>query len=412
MLELIKNLGGEKEKMDKKTKNSVLGILFVVLAISTTSATPMLHFVPQDSSVVGYCNGTVVDVRLSLSEGDTLIDFGQFGISYNPLCGNITDRNLNTDILTGVDPSWASWNSPPLGLGSEKPCWGYGMDWIIFDFWIPKTGPSDELIGNFTIHCNSTNLPCTNYLNFTCMQGCSQGCIYIWDSSDNELAYSVVNGTFLCGEAGDPGIADHVVISEVQIGGATAKDEFVELYNPTNAQVSLEGWYLTKKTSGGTEGNLLAGFPDTSIPAHGFFLITPQSNYTGSVTADATYSQTTNSIAADNTVILYSDNKITVVDKVGFGDAADNETLSYPDNPGDNKSLQRMINATIKEGGYGPAWDTNNNSADFFTQAEPSPQNLEFGPVAPIPELDTLVLLMTGMVALVGYVIVKKGRKG
>jgi predicted extracellular nuclease len=224
------------------------------------------------------------------------------------------------------------------------------------------------------------------------------------------LPFETKNGTFTCGEAGEPGIADHVVISEVQISGATAKDEFVELYNPTNAPVSLNGWYLTKKTaSGSTERNLLAGFPATSIPAHGFFLITHQSNYTGSVVADATYN-TTNSTAADNTVILYSDNKITVVDKVGFGAAMDNETLSYPGNPGDNKSLQRKINATIKEGGYGPAWDTGNNSADFFIQTS-NPRNSATS-LPPIPELSTLMLLTSGLVTLVGYVIVKKGRKG
>ncbi|KAF5414011.1 MAG: hypothetical protein C5S38_05290 [Candidatus Methanophagaceae archaeon] len=213
-------------------------------------------------------------------------------------------------------------------------------------------------------------------------------------------------------EGGAPGIADHVVISEVQVGGATANDEFVELYNPTNAPISLEGWYLTRKTASDSEGNLLAGVPAKNIPAHGFFLITPQSGYTGSVAADATYSQASNYITPDNTVLLYSDNKITLVDKVGFGAAVDNETKSYPTNPPNDESLQRKINATIDGDGYGPAWDTNDNSDDFFKQTTPSPQNAASGPVAPIPELNTLVLLTTGLVALMGYVIVKKGRKG
>ena len=88
------------------------------------------------------------------------------------------------------------------------------------------------------------------------------------------------------------------------------------------------------------------------------------------------------------------------------------ENAPYPTNPGNNESLQRKINATIEGDGYGPAWDTNDNSADFFKQTIPSPQNSASGPVAPIPELNTLILLMTGLVALMGYVIVKKGRKG
>ena len=206
------------------------------------------------------------------------------------------------------------------------------------------------------------------------------------------------------------GIANHVVISDVQVEGATANDEFVELYNPTNIPISLSGWYLTKKTSGGNEQNLLADIPiGKSIPARGFFLITPQTGYTGPVTADTTYSQTSYFIATDNTVILYSDNKITVVDKVGFGDAVDNETLSYPTNPPDNKSLQRKINATLNESGsYGPAWDTDNNSVDFFIRTNPNPQNSSAEPVPPIPELNTLILVSSGLIALVGYVLLRR----
>ena len=66
--------------------------------------------------------------------------------------------------------------------------------------------------------------------------------------------------------------ADHVVISEVQIGGATANDEFIELYNPMGSPISLEGWYLTKKVSSGSENNLLSGFPDKNISAHAYDL--------------------------------------------------------------------------------------------------------------------------------------------
>lgn len=232
--------------MDEKLKFGVLGILFVMLAVSTASATPTLHFVPQDSSVVGYCHETVVDVRLNLSAGDTMIDYGKVGISYDPSCGNITDRNFNTVILTGVDPSWSSWNSQFLGPGRDKPCWGYGMDWIVFDFWIPKTGPSDELIGNFTIHCNSTNPPCTNYLNFTCMQGCLQGCICIWDFSDIAVSHSVVNGTFTCEASPAPNVV--VTVNNASFGTMLAG-------NRQELNVSL-----TLNNTGTVDANITAVF--------------------------------------------------------------------------------------------------------------------------------------------------------
>src|SRR3989344_2714382 len=68
-------------------------------------------------------------------------------------------------------------------------------------------------------------------------------------------------------------LATYVVISEVQIGGGVADDEFVELYNPTESSVDLSGWRLTRKnTAGTTENNLVASLSG-SIPAHGYFLI-------------------------------------------------------------------------------------------------------------------------------------------
>lgn len=183
-------------------------------------------------------------------------------------------------------------------------------------------------------------------------------------------------------------LAIHIVISEVQIGGATAGDEFIELYNPTNSPVSLLGWKLTRKTSGGTEENLVssAGFSG-SIASHGFFLITPQTGYMGGTTADLLYSQASNSIAANNTVLLY-DSLNTVVDKVAFGTGTDPEGSVFSANPSANSSIERKANssstsATMAIGGAdefaGNGEDTNNNNADFVSRAASQPQNSSSG---------------------------------
>jgi hypothetical protein len=125
--------------------------------------------------------------------------------------------------------------------------------------------------------------------------------------------------------------ADHVVISEVQVGGATAKDEFVELYNPTDTAVDLSGWRLTRKpASGASEPNIVSSISGTIAP-YGYFLIA-HPDYDGAVSYDLVYSAVSGGIAADNTVTLYSDAGVTVVDKVGMGSAGDFETATK-DNP-------------------------------------------------------------------------------
>ncbi|MDD5071739.1 MAG: lamin tail domain-containing protein [Patescibacteria group bacterium] len=206
---------------------------------------------------------------------------------------------------------------------------------------------------------------------------------------------------------------DHLVISEIQIAGATATDEFVELYNPTSNLINLNGYRLSRKTGGGNPFNLLTTFPNVNLPAKSFFLITHPSGYDGAVSADAVYS-TTQSIAADNTVILYSDAGETVIDKVGFGSASDFETAAYPENPAADQSLERKAAfsataATMGSGGehewQGNGYDSDNNSNDFIVRSIPQPQN-SFSPTEPrndepiIPaEVDDLAVLAASSTA-------------
>ena len=135
-------------------------------------------------------------------------------------------------------------------------------------------------------------------------------------------------------------VADHVVISEIQIEGVSATDEFVELYNPTSSSVDMEGWRLTRKTSTGTESNLVSSISGI-IPAYGFFLIA-HPNYDDATVPDLPYSAPSNSITGHNSVILYSDAGITEVDKVGMDMAIDFEG-STTGNPPPSTSTERKI---------------------------------------------------------------------
>lgn len=176
----------------------------------------------------------------------------------------------------------------------------------------------------------------------------------------------------------------HPVISEIQMAGGSATDEFVELYNPTNAPFDLTGWSLTKKTSGGDETPIIDASMSGTLAAHGYMLIAHE-NYDGAVVEDQTYSGPT-TITTNNTILLYDASDL-LVDKVGMGTAGDSETTPVVDNPIDNRSLERKASSASTEQDMAPGGahvtqgngeDTENNENDFVRHISPNlsdPQN-------------------------------------
>ena len=165
----------------------------------------------------------------------------------------------------------------------------------------------------------------------------------------------------------------HLLISQIKIAGETSTDEFVEIFNPTEAAVSIADWKLVKKTSSGSQSNLVSGFAaGTVLGPHKYFLITHKTGYLGGVTADTTYSGLSYSVAANNTVSLL-DNNGAIIDKIGFGEAGDFEGAPTL-NPEAGQSLKRKgWENSLPE-------DTNNNQADFTVGAS-SPRNSSYGGV-------------------------------
>ncbi|MBI2643991.1 MAG: lamin tail domain-containing protein [Candidatus Wildermuthbacteria bacterium] len=167
-------------------------------------------------------------------------------------------------------------------------------------------------------------------------------------------------------------IYQKILISEIQIeSNISAKDEFIELFNPTNENIDLSGWSLKKKTSSGNESNLVSA-PSFrgAIGANGYFLITPQDNedgtknYRGEPTPDFFYSGKTYAIAENNTILLYNPNS-ELVDKVGLGNATD-----FEETPAENPPAGYSVGRKIE--GASPK-DTDNNAQDFEIQ-NPTPR--------------------------------------
>ncbi|MBI2515133.1 lamin tail domain-containing protein [Candidatus Wolfebacteria bacterium] len=161
-----------------------------------------------------------------------------------------------------------------------------------------------------------------------------------------------------------------ILISEIQAGvSGAANNEFVEIYNPNDQPIDLTGWALKKKTSSGSESNLLnaASFSGI-IPAQGFFLIGHE-DYAGSKTKDLSYSNNSNPLAYSNNTILLYDQNSRVVDEINYTDIPQGQSL-------ERKAFQNNNCVSSQGSGefLGNGCDTDSLS-DFEGRASPNPQN-------------------------------------
>jgi PKD repeat protein len=177
---------------------------------------------------------------------------------------------------------------------------------------------------------------------------------------------------------------NHLVISEVQVAGASASDEFIEIYNPTETAINIETWSIQYKSATGTtfyKKNFSSG---VSIPAHGWFLIA-HTSYLGATVPDM--SQSTISLAGtggniflvNNQTTLTTTNDPSIIDKVAYGTGDSPENIATPA-PSAGQSIERKFG-----GEFGNGEDTDNNLNDFNLQITPNPQNTASAPKPDLP---------------------------
>jgi len=156
-----------------------------------------------------------------------------------------------------------------------------------------------------------------------------------------------------------------ILISEILLG----QDEFIELYNPNNVDISLTNWYLQRKTK--TAENYSSyvtknDFEGKVILANSYFIIVRQGSQYENI-ANIIFDEP---LTVDNSLILKNP-KQEISDKLGFGQASDFETISSLA-PQIQKSLGRKFIDNLEQ-------DTDNNYVDFEIQIPtPKAQNITF----------------------------------
>lgn len=191
-----------------------------------------------------------------------------------------------------------------------------------------------------------------------------------------------------------------VIINEAYLSGGSAgaayKNKFVELYNTSDAPVSLDGWSLQYRSATSASAPSIAAPLTGSIPAKGYYLLKGGANGTAPSGAELPAADVTatgfNPAGGAGTIVLAKQaaalnplasgsvvEPSNVADLLGYGTSNTFETqaATAPTSNSDVKSLNRSNGV-----------DSNNNSADFTLNASITPKAAN-GAAAPVdPPVD------------------------
>lgn len=148
----------------------------------------------------------------------------------------------------------------------------------------------------------------------------------------------------------------NVVISEVSTEADNASQEFIELYNNSSADVSIEGWVVQMRSSNNALNRSVA--LTEILKGHQHALLASTNHLTACSVADFPCFSSTMATTGGHVVLLNSEGE--VVDKLGWGPAVDPESLAATIPSTANPSLTRKGSAETLV-----LQDTDNNFVDF-----------------------------------------------
>jgi len=171
----------------------------------------------------------------------------------------------------------------------------------------------------------------------------------------------------IAGDQVSSATAGHLVISEVMTGGASASDEFVELYNPDPAALPLDGLELIYVTASGATITRKATWGAGAVLGPGAHVLAANEAGVFAGVADATYAG--GLAAAGGSLALRAIGGLMAIDAVGWGTSASTwlETTPAPA-PAAGSSLERLPGGEL-----GSGQDTDNNLVDFVVRTAPDP---------------------------------------
>lgn len=175
-------------------------------------------------------------------------------------------------------------------------------------------------------------------------------------------------------------VSTTIVISQFQVAGGTAADEFIELHNVSNSSVDINGYRLVYRSAAGTSDVAVTDWTvSTVIPAGGYYLVANSvaGGYDDTVTANKTFTSGSTGLfaGASGGFALRNGaaNTGVIVDSVGYGSATNAFVETATTSAPPSNAAKARDNAGCK--------DTDNGSADFMLVSPSTPRNNATTPV-------------------------------